>query len=766
MNIRFLTLVLICLITFQANSQVWTNYTTSEILEDSVFNYVFIDKTPVLWAVTQNQGILTYDGSNWKRFDNITISTDIKSITLDNQNAKYFVSYGSGLSVYDVSSWKFFSYFTQDISYLDTITGYYYEKNTKLLSNNINSCVLDSVNYKWLGTDYGVANISNMISGVYYYNSYNKSNGLSNDTVNSIAYQVPALPKSQWKKYKTFWFATNQCLTKMVIKPGPTPTNPDTSWYKFNSQGRWKFNKTDTSWTLESDTGIVDTIIKIVYIDANEMKWLVTKQGVVYTFNDTIFTKINTPSYISNSISNITSDKYNNIIFTSSTGVAIYTDTSDIDTSGIWQNINFTNNTLSNSISNVAVDTSGNIWFATNKGLSYWDKKSWINIRNLPVLKNNNIWATAIDKNNNKWFGTYGAGVFKYDGTNWTNYNTSNGLADSVVLSIAIDNSNNKWFGTYQKGLSRFNGSSFTNYNHYNGLSGDCVFSIKFDNSGNAWLGTGYGKGVSRLSGGSFTTYGYRNGLAFDDVRSIAIDNKGNKWFGTFGGGLSKFNNSTWQTLNEEDGLVGNYIQSVTIDKNGKKWIGTTAGLSVYNDTVFTNYFEGINVWDVEVDDDNNIWVGTWGDGVKKFDGTNWVSYNTTWHDTLNTNAFFDNRINSISIDGQGVKYFGTWSGLTILNDGGKKNYEVQQESQLVENVITNVNVYPIPVSDELTVDYNPINTDNCVVEIYDVLGKQISSEQILSSQTLLNFDNLDRGIYMLKITDGESKFIQKIVKN
>ncbi|OFX60301.1 MAG: hypothetical protein A2046_05700, partial [Bacteroidetes bacterium GWA2_30_7] len=579
--------------------------------------------------------------------------------------------------------------------------------------------------------------------------NYNTSDGLANDTVNAIVHEVVANIK---------WFATNGGLCKF----------DGTDWFKYNNLGMLKFNTDSSKWFVEDSSLVInDTVIKSINIDIKNKKWLATDNGV-YSL-DTVFVHYTTSNgLISNSINRIVSDGLNNKIFMSSLGVTIFNEDSILYGDSIWQNLTTSNGLPSNNTICSTTDNNGVRWFGTDNGLVAYDSTSWVNYKNLPILKNNNIWSSAIDKQDVKWFGTYGNGVLKYDGTNWSNYNTNNGLADSIVLSITVDNSNNKWFGTYQNGLSKFNGSSFTNYNQFGGLASNTVFAIKVDNSGNVWAGTGFGNGVSLIRGSNITNYNYQSGLAFNDVHAIIIDSKGNKWFGTYGGGVSKYNGSSWTTYDENDGLVNNYVQALAIDTTGKMWIATRNGISAFteSDTTFTNYLIGDNIWEVKVDENNIIWAGTWGAGIKKFDGNNWHSFRKKWSDTLNTLALFDDRINTILID-NGVKYFGTWSGLTILNDGGKKNYIVKpEESQLVENVITNVNIYPIPVNNELTVEYSSINPDNCVVEVYDVLGKQVSSELVLSSKTLLNFDNLERGIYMLRITDGDSKFLQKIVKN
>lgn len=758
MNIRFLPVILICLIGFQANSQKWTNLTTTNVIEDSVVNTIYIDTEQNIWVGTENGGLSKYDGSEWSHFDSPTkdVGSDIRGVDEDLKKQKWFASYGTGVMSFGLlpptgnarkPEWAFFTYNnTSDPDTMFTRTDgyntYTYIKSKSLKTSKILCVLVDAVNQKWFGTEgFGAIHLVGN-NYPFTWETIDKNSGMAGNVINTM------------DVYTTNrWFGTNEGLSMY----------DGTNWYKFNNQGKLQFNPADTSWSVV-DAGLVfnEANISYINIDLSGKKWIATDNGV-YSFDNTTFVKYTTAEgLVSNVVRNISTDNFNNVYFVSDAGVAVYNQT-DLS----WKTINSSNGLVCNKAKCVTADLSGNKWFGTDNGLYFNAGNSWVNYKKLSILGDYNVWATAVDNQNTKWFGTYGGGVIKYDGTNWSKLKIGeNDLRDSVVISIAVDNSNNKWFGTYEKGLCKYNGSSFTNYNHYDGLAGDCVYSIKIDASGTVWVGTGYGNGVSKLSGSSFTNYGYNNGLAFNDVHSIAIDSKGNKWFGTYGGGLTKYNGTSWVTYDMTDGLVGDYIQSIAIDKNGRKWIATNRGLSMYNDTVFTNYLVGVNVWDVKVDESNIVWAGTWGNGLNKFDGTTWTTYGTKWVDANNSIGLADNRVNSFSIDKNGVKYIGTWKGISILNDGGSKNYEIQQSTELIDNVINSVNVYPIPVGDKLTVEYTPVNPENCIVEVYDVLGKQVSTEQILSSNTSLNFDKLDRGVYMLRITDGDSKYLQKIVKN
>jgi len=86
-----------------------------------------------------------------------------------------------------------------------------------------------------------------------------------------------------------------------------------------------------------------------------------------------------------------------------------------------------------------------------------------------------------------------------------------------------------------------------------------------------------------------------------------------------------------------------------------------------------------INV--IEAEGDSIIWVGTEGGGLVKFDGSNWLIYNT------NNSDISSNNITTIKIDENGVKWIGTSSGLTKINGSDWYTFDTSN-SGLPENKI------------------------------------------------------------------------------
>ena len=124
----------------------------------------------------------------------------------------------------------------------------------------------------------------------------------------------------------------------------------------------------------------------------------------------------------------------------------------------------------------------------------------------------------------------------------------------------------------------------FDNYSVKEGLAQSSVYSIVQDNNGYVWLGTA--SGLSRFDGKEFINYTTEDGLADGAVKTIYIDSSGAIWLGHVDGGISKMN------ANAGTDGVNNKIEIV---------------LSMSSD--ITSFAE---------DDEGNLWVGSFGDGVIK----------------------------------------------------------------------------------------------------------------------------------------------------
>lgn len=292
-----------------------------------------------------------------------------------------------------------------------------------------------------------------------------------------------------------------------------------------------------------------------------------------------------------------------------------------------------------------------------------------------------NIRSIIQDKNNNYWFGTNAAGVYRYDGKTVLRFTEKDGLYNNQVSSIQEDQYGTIWFGTGKFGVSRFNGESINTYTaaqntpvfdkkewkttpndlwfyagggvyHYDGnftylplpktdvdqnytqnsaheLSAYAVYSHLKDSKGNLWFGT-QSMGVCRFDGTTFTWF-TEKGLAGPAVLAIFEDRKGNLWFGNNGAGLFKYDGKLLTNFTKEEGLSNDQFL-----KNNKPGPGTLA-----------------RVYSINEDNQGDLWIGTVDAGVWRYDGKKFTNYTTK-------NGLSSNAVNTIYKDKKGMLWFGT----------------------------------------------------------------------------------------------------------
>ena len=93
------------------------------------------------------------------------------------------------------------------------------------------------------------------------------------------------------------------------------------------------------------------------------------------------------------------------------------------------------------------------------------------------------------------------------------------------------------------------------------------------------------------------------------------------------------------------------------------------------------------------------------------------------------------------------------------------KSQQIIEEKVLDEKRVFTCQVYPNPSERILNIEYRSSAKRLSSASIFDLNGKKLSEKQIGSGHHILNISNLNKGIYILKITDGRDTIIKKIVK-
>jgi len=241
----------------------------------------------------------------------------------------------------------------------------------------------------------------------------------------------------------------------------------------------------------------------------------------------------------------------------------------------------------------------------------------------------NYVFYILSDSQNNIWM-LCELGLNKYDGNQWEYYTTEDGLVDDFYWNMSIDHNDNIYISTDWNALIKFDGNEFTTISDTNGLAGNSVLSCLEDKDYNLWIGM-WAVGVDKYDGSTFTNF---SGNSLDWVEKLLYkDSK--LYIGTTRGGLTIFDGENWETHNISNGFISNSVYDIDVDNEGNIWCATFWGLTKYDGENFTDYtfFDGIfgnSPTTVHVDNYNNIWVGFAHYGAAMYDGNNWTYYDST----------------------------------------------------------------------------------------------------------------------------------------
>jgi Signal transduction histidine kinase len=144
-------------------------------------------------------------------------------------------------------------------------------------------------------------------------------------------------------------------------------------------------------------------------------------------------------------------------------------------------------------------------------------------------------------------------------------------------------------------------------------------------------------------------------------------------------GAVQAANSVKFSNLTNKDGLPSDAVFSVIQDHVGFIWFGSYAGLVRYDGLEFITYtFDPYNsqslssnsIWVLCEDCAGNIWVGTEGGGLNKFD-TETGTFTRYKHDPENSNSLSNDKIRCILEDSCGNIWIGTENGLDVLPPNG-----------------------------------------------------------------------------------------------
>lgn len=286
------------------------------------------------------------------------------------------------------------------------------------------------------------------------------------------------------------------------------------------------------------------------------------------------------------------------------------------------------------------VDNREHIWIGTIDGVYIFDSSSQTLVQckhsgTEPFsLPNNSVWKIYGDRQSNVWIGMY-TGKLCYVNLNESNaFNTWTphyGGLTYVPVSTFAEDDETLWIGTEGGGINLMNKATgtITPFSH----TFDNVKSLTNDRTGNIWIAT-FREGLNRydLRRHKLTEYRHdRNNassLLANDVRKTALETDSGLWvaYQYPKPVVSFFSFRNGNFTHYELDRTSDYLFDILRQGDNKLWAITHEALYCLN--IHTHRVEkkipadstNLGFFTLSPDDAGNIWIGTIGNGLIKFD--------------------------------------------------------------------------------------------------------------------------------------------------
>lgn len=192
-------------------------------------------------------------------------------------------------------------------------------------------------------------------------------------------------------------------------------------------------------------------------------------------------------------------------------------------------------------------------------------------------------------------------------------YTTSNGFSNNNMNVMFIDREENIWLGTNGAGIDKMNRGKISNYTVINGLPSSGTNNIVEDKAGSYWVSTD--DGIARImKDGTIRTYGTEDGLTHNDVWAMDIDHDYNVWAGTYNGGINSFNGRRFvNRVPPELQESTSYITEIFTDSDGSVWVQRDDKMIKFNGNKYKIYDfgEDYGIYQIEEDKDGYLWMAS-----------------------------------------------------------------------------------------------------------------------------------------------------------
>ena len=360
----------------------------------------------------------------------------------------------------------------------------------------------------------------------------------------------------------------------------------------------------------------------------------------------------------------------------------------------------------------VRADERGRLWL-THRGVVVHDGREWHPFSaSLPEIDFSDTRLTYEDREGNIWIGLWGGGLIFCDPASIRRYTEADGLPDHEIRCLGEDREGRVWIGT-MGGMACMEDGQIHPVE-----TGEIVSAIVVDGQGQVWSGGDAGK-LYKWEGQTPQAISVSEEIYPEEIGGLCEDAQGRIWVGTSESRFGWVKKNRFIPLDEcvislrdQDEAFG--VKALLRDQDGIFWIGSygvVPALYCYEDghlrpadmaeaesiayvnvlwehqnTLWVGTAKGLFALDLSsrevrrftaeqfglsangilaltADSQGNIWMGTSGGGVLRYDGQTFQSIR------LGPSAL-ENKVEAVLCDRRGRLWFGTRAGLVAYQPG------------------------------------------------------------------------------------------------
>ncbi len=276
----------------------------------------------------------------------------------------------------------------------------------------------------------------------------------------------------------------------------------------------------------------------------------------------------------------------------------------------------------------IAQDRQGYLWLGTLNGLSRYDGYSFENYSVENGLPNRTI-NTLFQGSEHFWIGTSGS-LCRVVNNELEIIPLPDGYESSKILALAEDDLGRLWAGLNGDGILIYDGSQFKSITENSGLPNGYIRELKLTPEGDMLIGSR--NGLISWRAGSLQAFNdsILNGTSVSD---ILITKSGSLVVSTFGDGVLLLTGGKVYKLDFDSGFPTNHVRSLVQTREGYIWMGSKFGLFELNlQNLSYRAAKGLtynNIKSLGTDREQNLWIGTDGQGLFQKAGSAFVLFGT-----------------------------------------------------------------------------------------------------------------------------------------